>query len=417
MKILHLSTYEKAGGAAIAANRLHLALNTHTKHDSIMGVLHKQSDSDIVFPLQMYTSRVARVLGNRISNQLAKRMQASNEVYFSSYLLPNSLVPAIGALKPDIIHLHWIADFISPWVLKKLAMLNIPVVWTLHDTWAFTGGCHYYGLCEKWKDHCESCSIVNDFCGFDVVKFQWHEKQKAYNVLQPTVVGLSKRFKQDIECSGLLKNVLSLHLPNTLNTTIFHPLNKSVAREILGLEQNKKYILFGADSATHDPRKGYDLLVTALAQLPQQVRNSMHCLVFGTTKGQELPISATFLGRLHDATTLALMYSAADVFVCPSREDNLPNTIMESLACGTPVVGFNIGGIPDMVQHKQNGYVVEPYDTQGLANGITYVLEDTDRHSAMCSLARQEIEERYAPEIVAKQYMELYGKVLSKHKI
>ncbi len=413
MKILHLNTYEKAGGAAIAAHRIHLALNAHTSCESIMGVLHKQSDSDIVYPLPMYTSRVARILGNRISSKLASMVQPNDGTYFSSYIIPNNLLPAIKALKPDLVHLHWIAHFMSPWMVESLAQLGVPVVWTLHDTWAFTGGCHYYGNCEKWQSQCHACPHIAPI-SLDIINLQWKAKKRAYAATQPVIIALSHFMEESAKKSALCGDLSVNHLVNTINTQDFRPIDKKMAREVLGLEQDKKYILFGANSATKDVRKGYDLLVSALQCLSPDMKESAHCLIFGAAEGAALPISATFLGRLNDSITLALMYSAADVFVCPSREDNLPNTVIESLACATPVVGFAIGGIPDMVEHQSNGYVATPFDTQDLAHGITFVLEDALRHSTLCHAARKKVEENYAEAVVAKQYMALYEKVLAK---
>ena len=411
MKILHLNTHDIMGGAAIAAHRLHRALNKEQNVQSLMGVWQKNSDEKEVLPL--INSSIRHKIRTRLCDKLVSLHKPNKDIVFTSHLLPSRLTSTIASTKPDIIHLHWIAQFISPYVLKHIATLNIPIVWTLHDTWAFTGGCHF-GKCEKWKDECRKCPVLNRSFGFDLSHYQWKLKKETYKKIQPTIICPSKEMTRKANCSLLLKDYTIHTIPNLLDTSSFYPIGKKLARNLLKLDQDKKYILFGAMSATNDHNKGYDLLLNALHHLKAQNINA-HALIFGASHGDALPIPSTFLGHLHDEISLALIYSASDVFVCPSREENLPNTIMESLACGTPVVGFEIGGIPDMVEHKINGYIATPYDTRDLAKGITFILEDSARHKQMDLKACKVVEERYASHVVAKQYIDLYNEILTKH--
>ncbi|WP_302148538.1 glycosyltransferase [uncultured Desulfovibrio sp.] len=422
MKILHLNTFESSGGAAIAARRLHTALNQDGRVTSIMGVKERDSDAQNVYALPLYRSKIMnKVLGKtlaKFNDKLLAWHRPSKNIFFSAYIFPNSLATAIENLHPDIIHLHWIAgNFISPTVLQKISKLSIPTVWTLHDTWAFTGGCHYFGDCHKWQTQCNACPNLGHHFPLDIVKMQWGMKKKSYKKLQPTIIGLSHQFTHDIKKSSLLHEYPIATLPNTIDTKIFRPIKKSITKAILGLSPHKKYILFGACAAANDPRKGYDLLSQALQILSAQNHDSVSCLVFGashanTPPAHQLPV--TFLGELHDEITLALAYSAADVFVCPSREESFSNTTLESLACGTPVVGFAVGGIPDMIEHKVNGMLATPHDPQELAAGIAYVLEDQERREAMGRAARRTVEEKYAYPVVAKQYIELYQQLLNR---
>lgn len=418
MKILHLNTFENRGGAAIAARRLHNALNQDRRVMSLLGVKEKDSDALDVVELPCYKSKIVGKLLSKANDKLLSWYTPKANTFFSAYLLPNRLASAIKTLQPDIVHLHWLAgNFISPHVLQQIASLSIKTVWTLHDTWAFTGGCHYFRSCQKWQKQCCNCPELLKKIPCDLAKLQWQMKKRAYKKLQPTVIGLSKQFAADIEQSSLFKNFQTVQLPNTIDTKIFRPIPNDIARNLLGLPADGQYILFGACSATNDPRKGYDLLKDALDILSSHSQKDIICLVFGASHSKTTPphhFTTHFLGELHDELTLALVYSAADVFVCPSREDNLPNTIMEALACGTPVVGFAVGGIPDMVEHKINGMLATPHDPKELAEGIAYILKDQERRESIGRAARRKVEENYSYPVVSRQYIDLYEQLLKR---
>lgn len=417
MKILHISTGEH-GGAAIAARRLNTALNRHGNVVSLMGVKTKSSDDKDIAPLKCYSSHLMQKIADRCSDRLLSWFKPDGRTVFSAYLFHNDIDSSIAVFQPDIIHLHWIAgNFISPGSLNKIAKLHIPVVWTLHDAWPFTGGCHYFGNCRQWVEACVCCPVLQRRIPYNLAQMQWKSKKRAYKNLCPTVIGLSRFFCHSIKQSSLLRPFHLKHLPNPIDATVFRPLGTGLARQILGLPLERKFILFGACSATSDKRKGYDLLVSALNTLPLQYRNQLSCLVFGAShKGNmpTLPLPVHFLGSLHDEVTLTLAYSAADVFVCPSREENFPNTILESLSCGTPVVGFSIGGIPDMVEHKINGMLAAPYDPHELADGIAYILASDKRCREMGEFARKKVLECYDMPVVASQYVTLYEQLLNK---
>ncbi len=205
-------------------------------------------------------------------------------------------------------------------------------------------------------------------------------------------------------------------LPNPIDAAVFRPVPTRLARQLLGLVPETRYILFGACSATIDHNKGYDLLAAALNALPAASREKTCCLIFGASHGESsppLPLPTRFLGVLHDEISLALAYSAADVFVCPSREENLPNTIMEALACGTPVAAFAVGGIPDMIDHRVNGMLAAPHDPHELAEGIAYILARDDRRRHMGKAAREKVLQQYDMPVVARKYVALYEELLN----
>jgi glycosyltransferase involved in cell wall biosynthesis len=208
-------------------------------------------------------------------------------------------------------------------------------------------------------------------------------------------------------------------IANGLDIQRYKPIEKSFARNLLGLPQNKQLILFGAMSSTSDRRKGFHLLLPALKKLSQgqMGQDRLELVVFGASQPLEPPdfgFKTHYLGRLNDDISLALVYAAADIFVAPSTEDNLPNTVMEALACGIPCVAFKIGGMPDMIEHQQNGYLAHPYDIEDLAQGINWVLENTERYNQLCIQARQKVEQEFTLELQAEKYLELYSDILSK---
>jgi glycosyltransferase involved in cell wall biosynthesis len=168
-------------------------------------------------------------------------------------------------------------------------------------------------------------------------------------------------------------------------------------------------------NAARDHRKGFDLLLEAMRQLPASARQQVAAVVFGASQAEtKLPCPVHFLGQLHDAITLALAYSAADVFVCPSRQENLPNTVLESLACGTPVVAFPVGGIPDMVEHGVNGWLAQAYDTAELARGISLLLNDAELRQRMGEAGRKKVEQTYAAPVIARRHIALYEEILAR---
>src|SRR5690606_3447767 len=226
----------------------------------------------------------------------------------------------------------------------------------------------------------------------------------------------SKWMKDCAESSPLLNDKPVVNLPNPINIEVFKPLNKEVARTALCLPQGKKLITYGAMSATGDPRKGYKALVEALYKFRE--RDDIEVVIFGASRpehGVDTVLPTHYLGRLYDDPTLALLYSAADVMVVPSLQENLSNAIMESLSCGTPVVAFDVGGNGDMVEHKVNGYLATAFSPESLSEGLQWVI-DNPSHEQLRIAARSTIAVNFKQDLVANSYRELYESVIEKHK-
>lgn len=321
----------------------------------------------------------------------------------------------------DIIHLHWINHaFLRPEDLARLSSLNKPVVWTFHDSNAFTGGCHVRYDCDHFLKECGDCPVLKYPGPDDSSHRIWKRKAKAYGKMDLTIVAPSKWMAGSVKKSSLLGAVKVINIPNTLDTNVFKPSVKSDAKAKLGLNPDKFILMSGFMPSRKDLHKGTPYLIEAIELFIKDHQVSpdlVELLVFGNRDEKNVPafsIHTTFLGTISDDEKLALCYSAADVFLAPSLEDNLPNTVMESLSCGTPLAAFTTGGIPDMVKHKHNGYLAEYRSSSDLAAGIAWIYNYPNRAELNFN-ARQTVEEYFSEKIIADQHIELYKSLLNNH--
>ena len=321
----------------------------------------------------------------------------------------------------DIIHLHWINHaFLRPEDLARLSSLNKPIVWTFHDSNAFTGGCHVRYDCDHFLMECGDCPVLKYNGPDDSSHRIWKRKAKAYGKMDFTIIAPSKWMTDSVKKSSLLGSSKVINIPNTLDTKVFKPSVKSEARAKLGLNPDKFILMSGFMPSRKDLHKGTPYLIEAIELFIKDHQVSpdlVELVVFGNRDEKnvpEFPIQTTFLGTISDDEKLALCYSAADVFLAPSLEDNLPNTVMESLSCGTPLAAFTTGGIPDMVKHKHNGYLAEYKSSADLAAGIAWIYNYPNRAELNLN-ARQTVEEYFSEKIIAEQHIELYKSLLNKH--
>lgn len=411
MKILIVSTFDNQGGAAKAAYRLHLSL-LENGADSQMLVQHKSGgDYKVLGPI----SKIKKIL-NRTKPVLdqfpVSRYKDKIKTLFSPNWIPSGgIVKTINEINPDIVHLHWINFGMIR--IEDIAKINAPIVWTLHDNWAFTGGCHIMWTCEKYKTSCGSCPSLMSGREKDLSHHIFQRKLKTYaRIDNITIVGLSKWIANCAKKSYLLRDKIIVNLPNPIDTKKFKPLNKQYSRDLWNLPQDKTLILFGALSASSDINKGFDELFKAL----QLINNSeIELVVFGMSapeKSQKFVFKTNYLGELNDETSLATLYDACDIIVVPSLQENLSNVIMESLSCGTPVVAFNVGGNSDMIDHKENGYLAKPLDDVDLAHGIEWIMNSSD-YDGLCQNARKKVLREFDSKIVVEKYISLYESILS----
>jgi glycosyltransferase involved in cell wall biosynthesis len=414
MRPLLINSEDRRGGAARAAYRLHLALRS-ADVDCRMLVQVKHGDDPTVSgpdgPLHNMTVPFRPALD--VLPILAYRQRKKGATFYPGWL-PDRIKPRVDAFAPDLVHLHWITG--GTLNVRTLRKLGCPIVWTLHDMWAFTGGCHYDDDCGRYRSGCGRCPVLGSQRESDLSAFGWRRKNKAYRDLPLTIVTPSKWLGELARNSPLLGNFPVNVIPNAIDIEMYRPTDKLTARKMLRLPPDRKIILFGALRATSETRKGYHLLQPALRMLGNTAtgRDAL-TVILGASQPAEPPdfgMESVFLGTLSDDVSLGLAYSAADVFVAPSTQENLSNAVMESLACGTPVVAFNIGGMPDMIEHRANGYLADAFDTSDLANGLEWVIADDERHAELSARARRKVGDTFAAPKVAREHLALYEEVL-----
>lgn len=406
----------KSGGAATCAVRLCEALNENFNDLSINMLTRKDEQDGWIHSL----GRIGQLKGKaafllEVLNFEPYRNKENKRFSFSmgKYGVDISNHPLVK--DADIIHIHWINQgFLSVQSIQKLIETGKQIVFSLHDMWTFTGGCHYVGSCINYKKACGNCFWINKPKTNDLSHKGWIIKNKLY-ADKPNIrfVTSSKWLLGCAQNSSLLGGQLVQDLVTPLNTNLFRPLKEPVLRKELGIAKTKKTILFLAMNAS-DKRKGFVYLLESLKKI-SKTTSDYEIIVVGKSSEdllEQLPFKCHLLGLVKDKKRIIEAYNAADIFVIPSLEDNLPNTIMESLASGTPCVGFDTGGIPEMIDHKINGYVAKFKDTDDLATGIRWVLEHPNLEELKKS-ARTKALTTYAAPIVAKQYKELYLSLLT----
>lgn len=415
MKTLILSTFDVEGGAARAAYRLHNGLQ-RIGMDSQMVVQTKYGDDRTVIGPQTKMKRGFGLIRPTLDSFPLLLYPNRQDILFSPAILPDNLATLVAKLNLDVVHLHWVAGgFLRP---KTLKHFNKPLIWTLHDMWAFTGGCHYDEECGRYRESCGKCPVLASSKNWDLSRWIWRRKQKAWKDLEFTVVTPSRWLGDCAKASSLFCDLRVEIIPNGLDSSRFKPYDKHIARELLFLPQDKKLILFGAIDSTSDKRKGFQFLQPALQALANnEWENEIELIVFGSSKPPtppELSMKTHYLGHLPGDLSLGLLYAAADVMLVPSIQEAFGQTASEAMACGTPVVAFGATGLLDIVEHKRTGYLAQPFDAEDLAKGIAWVLEDDERWQALSHQARQKVEDEFAIESVAQRYAELYREVLER---
>ncbi|WP_026735606.1 glycosyltransferase family 4 protein [Fischerella sp. PCC 9605] len=416
MKVLHISTSDTNGGAARATYRLHKGLRKIGVNSQML-VQEKSSDDKTVFAPEIRLFQgIARAKLTFEALPLKLYPQRA-QTTFSLQWLPDTIVSKVTQIAPDIINLHWISGGFMQ--IETITKLQRPLVWTLHDMWAFTGGCHCNGDCDRYQASCGGCPMLGSQKDRDLSRWIWQRKAKAWKNLNLTIVSPSSWLAKCASSSSLFQNLRIEVIPNGLDTQKYRPINQRIAREILNLPQDKHLILFGAIQATSDKRKGFHLLQAALKELSKaEWKDRLEIVIFGASqpeKPPDLAFNTHYLGHLYDDITLATAYSAADVMVVPSFQEAFGQTASESLACGTPVVAFNATGLKDIVDHQYNGYLAKPYEVDDLAKGIAWVIENQERHQKLSHHAREQAQQKFLIDTIARRYFNLFEDLHVKH--
>ncbi len=417
MKVLLISAFDTVGGAARAAYRLHCGLQS-IGESSQMLVQTKFSNNRTIVAPQTNVEKAMAKLGHALDTIPLGFYSHRDKTAFSSQWFPDVIIPRVAQLNPDLINLHWINE--SFLQIETIAKFKQPIIWTLHDMWAFTGGCHYAQNCDRYTDSCGACPQLRSSKNFDLSRWIWQRKSRAWKNTHLTVVTPSLWLANRASSSSLFRNLRVEVIPNGLNTERYKPVNRSIARELLNLPQDRQLVLFGAINATSAHLKGFNLLQPALQSLcGSGWHDKIELIIFGSSQPDaqtEFGFKTHYLDKLSDDISLALVYAAADVFIAPSIQDNLPNTVMEAIACGIPCVAFSIGGMPEMIEHRKNGYLAQPFEVEDLAQGIAWVLENKERHQKLCARARNKAEQEFTEELQARRYASLFAEILDKYE-
>ncbi len=395
MKVLFVNTSESIGGAAIAARRLCRALEKEGVQTSFLTRSKK---------FGFYWERATIWRRNHFSKNGLFSVDIAN---MGEDITKNSQFQ-----EADIIHLHWINQgFLSLKGLEKIFRSGKPVVWTMHDMWPCTAICHYARDCKGFMTECSSCPQLMAPSYGDLSRGVFCRKRDIYSHGQIAFVGCSRWIASEAEKSALTAGHSITNIPNAIDVNVFRPMDKYVARQRLGLPQQQRLLLFCAQKITNS-RKGMQYLIEACEKLTDEIG----IMVLGgradsvqMIKGKNVyPLK--YVAEVNDVVQI---YNAADVFVTPTLEDNLPNTVMEAMACGVPCVGFGIGGVPEMIEHGVTGCVASYKSADDLAQCICKALA-TEAHERFSKASREKVVNTYSEHVVAQQYISLYKTLCQK---
>jgi len=408
MKVAQVSFSDISGGAAQAAYRIHNALRRQGV-DSRMYVNSASAGDWTVQTPYVRGKETIDALRHGLGASLTKTLHTENQILHSPATLPSRWPQRLNKSDVDVIHLHWVAGEMMSVV--DIGRLREPVVWTLHDMWGFCGAEHYTEE-FRWRDGYTRHNRPAYESGFDLNRWTWQRKLKHWQ--RPMHIVASSRWMADcVRHSAIMHDWPVSVVPNPIDTETWQPIDKMLARRILSLSVEGPLVLFGAMGGTRDPRKGFDLLKSALDRLRGEMAG-LELVILGQPAPREplnLGFPVHYAGHLHDDISRCLYYSAADAVVVPSRQDNLPWAGVEPHTCGTPVVAFDVCGLPDIVEHGKTGYLAKPFDTDDLARGIQWVLDDAERRTMLSTQSRQAAVARFSYPVVAEQYLQVYKAV------
>ena len=414
MRVLIVNTSERTGGAAVAASRLMKALNNNGVKAKML-VRDKESDSLTVVGLPKSPMLHWHFLWERLV--IFCRLHFSRKHLFEIDIANtgSDITKLREFQEADVIHLHWINQgMLSLNGICKILRSGKPVVWTMHDIWPATGICHLTLGCHYFVNRCANCKYLPGGGGSnDLASRIWQKKQQMQVDENIYYVACSRWLESEAKASALLKGQKITSIPNPIDTHIYKKGNKEEARQRLGLPLDKKLILFASQRVTNE-NKGMSYLVEACKSLGGQYE----VMILGGHAEEvveQLPMKAYPLGYVNEEQRIVDVYNAADVFVLPSLSENLPNTIMEAMACGVPCVAFKVGGIPEEIDHLKNGYVAAYRDAEDLAKGIAWVLKEAD-YESLSQQAVHKVMQCYSQQSVSVKYLEVYQQAMAfKH--
>ena len=405
MNILHINRSDISGGAAIAGYRLH------------QGLLAQGIDSRLlVGTIKTSSDRVANTYSRKYPLERPLLSLTSRLSLHYLNLLNTFDIPKHTFFQSaDVLNFHCLHNYYFNYLAIPLLTKNKPAVLTLHDMWNFTGHCAYSYDCDRWKIGCGKCPYPDTYPSIqrDNTRLEWKLKNWVYSRSNLTIVTLSHWLTEQVKQSMLNRFPIH-HIPNGIDTEAYQPLDPEQCRSLLGIPTGKKVLMFGAENL-QDSRKGGDLLLKALSSLPSSLKAETVLLTLGNggeAISETVGMPTVNLGYVSGDRVKAIAYSAADLFIFPTRADNLPLMLQESMACGTPMVSCKIGGVPDLVRPGRTGYLAVPEDAEDFANGIVQLLEDNSLRDRLGKNCRAIAVEEYSLELQVKRYIELYRQIM-----
>jgi len=410
VKVCLLNTIDHVGGAARACRRLYEGL-LNSGVDANLLVREREAPGDSV---AVCGSRFGGWLRAMLDELLLYRYPSRRNHNFSAAFMPAGAIKKAIEFNPDVLHLHWVPKgFVR---IEDLQRITVPLVWTMHDFWPFTGGCHLPGDCNKYQESCGACPVLGSTEDNDLSRSVWKRKEASYPLDKMTIVAPSQWLAEQARSSSLFNRCGIEVIPNGLDTELYSPGNKYSARTSLKLPLERKIILFGGKSVLSDPNKGADLLWSALEALPLQIKKHSLVVVFGDEHNERPPptdLDVLNYGIVDDESRVVDLYRASDVLAMTSRQENLPNMIAEGMSCGLPCVAFSVGGIPEQIRHRRNGCLVEPFDISAMSSEISWLLSYEGQQKSLAAQARDDAVGQYSMGKVSRQHIALYEKVVN----
>ena len=419
MRVLIVNTSERTGGAAVAANRLMEALNNHGVKARML-VRDKETDALTVVPLPRSPLLRWHFLWERLVVYVHCHFSRKHLFELDIANAGTDITRLREFQEADVVHLHWVNQgMLSLADIRKILRSGKPVVWTMHDIWPATAICHLTLGCRQFKTQCGHCKYLpGGGSGGDLAARVWRRKRLLLASGSVTFVACSRWLEGEAKQSALLKGQRIVSVPNPIDTHLFRPLDKASARRACSLPADRRLLLFVSQRVTNR-NKGIDYLIEAcrlLAEQHPEMRQTVAIAILGghaEEVADQLPFDTYPLGYVNDEQRIVQVYNAVDAFVLPSLSENLPNTIMEAMACGVPCIGFNVGGIPEEIDHRRNGYVAAYRDAEDLARGIRWTLCEAD-YERLAQEAIRKVHHNYSQSSVAVRYSELYQEAIAQ---
>ncbi len=416
-RVVHISTFDVNSGAARGAYWLHRALRERSIDSTFL--VGRKSDSDpSIHALGGAATRMLTRARMRLDLLPLRRYDRTDESFWSVCWVPSGVHRQINALAPDIVHMHWIGHGLID--IEDFKKIRCPIVWTLRDMWAFTGGCHYTNGCDQYRGMCGQCPQLRSHDQTDLSRSIWLRKERHWRDLDLWLVPISEWLGECARSSALLRSFPIQVIPNGVSTQRFRPMDKAAARAALGLPQDARIVAYGAVDALRDPRKGFPLLLSALRDVAASGRgDGLTVVVFGGMRESDTPdfgLDTRYLGYIQEDDKLAAIYSCADVAVMPSLQEAFGKTVIEAMACGTPVVAFDEGGPKDIIEHRVDGYLARMAASEDLAAGILWCLDAIAEGNDLGRRARVKAVKAFDIGVIADRYLALYDRILGESR-